>query len=219
MTPSHFSHQLALVRDRMAAAMTAAASLVVFAVAMVACRVELAVVQPRLAIVTAALALFGAAIAVAVRRLLGNCRNRVYDDILLCGFRHVEGEAVARRADWLVSARRRAQMARSFERLIQDARTRRITPVPLQRDAIHALTPELTSLVRLLRSQAEAVRPAGMVLVHRLLGDGADSPIYRPDATVRELAAALSRILRELHVAPVTDLASWRPIEAHSLAA
>jgi hypothetical protein len=186
---------------------------------MLAGRLELAAIQPRLAMVTAVLALFGAGIAVTVRRLFANCRNRVYDDILLCGFRHVEGEAVARRADWLVSARRRTQMARSFERLIQDARTRRMTPVPLQRDAIYALTPELTSLVALLRTHAEAVRPAGMVLVHRLLGDGADSPIYRPDATARELAAAIGRIRRELHVAPVIDLASRRPVETQALAA
>jgi len=219
MTPSHFSHQLAVARDRMTAAMTAAVSLAVLAVAMLAGRLELAAIQPRLATVTAVLSCCGAAIAVAVRRLFANCRNRVYDDILLCGFRHVEGEAVARRADWLVSARRRMQMARSFERLIQDARTRRMTPVPLQRDAIHALTPELASLVALLRSQAESVRPAGMVLVHRLLGDGADSPIYRPDATVRELATAISRIRRELPVSPVIDLASWRPVASPALAA
>jgi hypothetical protein len=219
MTPSHFSHQLAVVRDRMTAAMTATLSLVGFAVAMLVSRMTLAAIQPRLATVTAVLALIGAGISLTLRHLFGNCRNRVYDDILLCGFRHVEGDAVSRRADWHVSARRRGQMARSFERLIEDARTWRITPVPLQRDAIRALTPELTSLVQLLRSPAEAVRPAGMVLVHRLLGEGADSPIYRPDATVRELATALSRIRRELHVAPVTDLASRRPVEATSLAA
>jgi hypothetical protein len=219
MTPSHFSHELAVARDRMMAATTAALSLVGFALAMLAARIALAAIQPRLATVTAVLALIGAGIAFAARRLLGNCRNRVYDDILLCGFRHVEGDAVARRADWLVSARRRRQMARSFERLIEDARTRRFTPVPLQLDAIHALMPELTSLVQLLRSPVEAVRPAGMVLVQRLLGDGAESPIYRPDATVRELAAAISRIRRELHVAAVTDLASRRPVEAQSLAA
>jgi hypothetical protein len=219
MTPSHFSHQLAVARDRMTAAMTAALSLVVFALAMLASRMTVTAIQPRLATVTAVLALIGAGIAFAVRCLFAGCRNRVYDDILLCGFRHVEGEAVARRADWLVSARHRGQMARSFERLIEDARTRRITPVPLQRDAIRALTPELTSLVQMLRSPVEAVRPAGMVLVHRLLGDGPDSPVYRPDATARDLASAISRIRRELHMAPVTDLASRRPVEAHSLAA
>jgi hypothetical protein len=219
MTPSHFSHELAVVRDRMTAAMTAAVSLAVLAVAMLAGRLELAAIQPRLATITAVLAVFGAGISVGVRRLFANRRDRVYDDILLCGFRHVDGEAVARRADWLVSARRRLQMARSFERLIQDARTRRMTPVPLQRDAIFALTPELTSLVALLRTHAEAVRPAGMVLVHRLLGDGVNSPIYRPDATVRDLAAALSRIRKELHVAQVIDLASRRPVEAQALAA
>jgi hypothetical protein len=197
MTPSDFTRALARLNEHLQMVLTAAASMLVLAVLAIAGAFAAGAIQPRLAEVIAGLAVAGTLLALAAARLVSVRRNEVYDDILLSGFRHVGGKAVARRAAELVSLRRRRQLAATLELFTDAAHDNRHASVPLHRPAIREMGPRVMHLAGLLRAD-QPVDPAGMVLVRRLVTNGAQSPLFHPVDGRRDLERALDRIEAEL---------------------
>jgi hypothetical protein len=94
-----------------------------------------------------------------------------------------------------VSPKARTELAADIERLVQEAeeRPRPLSAVaPLPRNAVLAAGPLLLTLARELGGHG-TVRPQGIVLIRRLLTDGA-SPLYAPDGD-----EALRRAIEEAH--------------------
>jgi hypothetical protein len=197
MTPFDFTHALTRVNERLQTVRTAAASMLLLAFLALAGAYAVAAIQPRLAKIMAALSVAGSIGAIAAARILSWRRDDLYDDILLSGFRHVGGPDVARRAADLVSRSRRCQLASTLERFVESARDNRRTAVPLHRKAVCEMGPRVLELASLLRDE-RPVEPAGMVLVRRLVTDGAGSPLFHAVTGVRDLERALDRILSEL---------------------
>ncbi len=206
MTPSDFTRALTRVNERLQACKTAAASMFALALLALAGAHAVAAVQPRLAKTVAVLAVAGSAGAIGAVRVLTWRRDDICDDILLSGFRHVGGAAVARRASDLVSATRRCQLASTLERFVDAAVKNRPTAVPLHRRAVAELGPRVLELASLLRADGP-VEPAGMVLVRRLVTDGAHSPLFHAVTGVRDLERSLDVILAAL-------LPEQRPVPA-----
>ena len=74
------------------------------------------------------------------------------------------------------------------------------TPVPVHRDALIELQPEVQLISTILRRDDVELEPAGMVLLRRLVTDGTTSPLFQPAAEPRELERELERIRRVLGV-------------------
>ena len=197
MTPSDFTRALTRVNERLQSVRTAATSMLLLALLALAGAYAVAAIQPRLAKTVAALAVAGSVGAIAAARILSWRRDELYDDILLAGFRHVGGPDVARRAADLVSRSRRCQLATTLERFVEAALENRRTAVPLERSAVCEMSPRVLELASLLREE-RPVEPAGMVLVRRLVTDGAESPLFHAVTGVRDLERALDRILAAL---------------------
>ena len=96
------------------------------------------------------------------------------------GFRHVGGPDVGRRAAELVHIRRRRQLADTLERFVEVAATNHPCSVPLHRPALREMAPQVRELTARLREPSTEVQASGMVLVRRLVTDGAVSPIFAP---------------------------------------
>ena len=203
MTPSDFTRALSRLNEHLQMVRTAAASMLVLAAVAIAGAFAVREIQPRLADVIAAMAVAGSLGALAAAHLLSWRRQELYDDILLSGFRHVGGRAVARRASDLVSARRRRELAATLELFADAADEKRRSPVPLHRPAIREMQPRVRHLAGILRAD-QPVEPAGMVLVRRLVTNGGDSPMFHPVDGRRDLERALDRIEAEL--VPEPDL-------------
>jgi hypothetical protein len=197
MTPSDFTRALTTVNEHIQMVRTAAASMLVLAALAMAGAYGASAIQPRLAQVIAGLAVAGCVPALGAARVLSWRRNGLYDDILLSGFRHVDGQAVARRAARLVSLRSRRELAATLEQFADAAQDNRHSAVPLHRPAIRELRPRVIQVAGLLRSD-ESVEPAGMVLVRRLITNGVESPLFHPVSGRRDLERALDRIEAEL---------------------
>ena len=146
----------------------------------------------------AAIALIGGLGAIVAGRLLNLHRMEILDDILLSGFRHVGGPDVGRRAAELVHIRRRRQLADTLERFVEVAATNHPCSVPLHRPALREMAPQVRELTARLREPSTEVQASGMVLVRRLVTDGAESPIFAPVGQPRDLQRALDRIHAEL---------------------
>jgi hypothetical protein len=198
MTPAEFIHALSIVNERLKAARTVAISLICFAVVALAGTYGVRAIQPGMAKTMAAIALAGGVGAVVTGRILRLHRTDILDDILLSGFRHVGGPDVARRAAELVTLRRRRQLADTLERFVEVASTNHPCSVPLHRPALRAMAPRVHELTARLREPEVTVEPRGMVLVRRLVTDGAESPIFAPVGPPRDLERALDRIHAEL---------------------
>jgi hypothetical protein len=198
MTPNELTAVLARLNDRIRSAITGASSLVLLALVTLVGAYGLHKIAPDMAKIVAALAVLGGIVLVAAYRFFAWQREEVYDDIVLHGFRHVHPHAVARRAAELVSRSRRCQLADTLDRFVTAAVENHRTPVPVHRSALIELRPQVTQLSSILRTKELPLEPAGMVLLSRLVTDGATSPLYRLNADPRELRRELDRIQRVL---------------------
>ena len=70
--------------------------------------------------------------------------------------------------------------------------------MPLHRPALREMAPQVRELTARLREPSTEVQASGMVLVRRLVTDGAESPIFAPVGQPRDLQRALDRIHAEL---------------------
>jgi hypothetical protein len=205
MAPSEFTHALAIVDDRLRTAYTVAASLISYACAALAGVFVVDGITPLVGM-SSALAVLGGLGAVAAARVLQWKRTEIHDEIVLSGYRHVGGAEVARHTADLISPGRRRMLADTLERLLEVAVRRQVAAVPLNRKALRELEPNIRGLCSRLRAVDVAVDPAGMVLLRRLLTDGATSPIFRAHGPLRELERALERIHNLLGPMPVIQL-------------
>lgn len=193
MAPSEFTHALATVDERLRTAHTVAASLFSYACVALAAMLVVGGLTP-LAGMSSVLAAIGALGAMAASRMLQWKRTEIHDEIVLSGFRHVGGAAVARHSADLISPERRQMFAGTLERLLEFAVRGQVAAVPLNRSAMRELEPEMRGLCTRLRALDIAVEPAGMVLLRRLLTDGATSPLFKAHDPIRELERAIERI-------------------------
>jgi hypothetical protein len=198
MTPSEFARMLAEVNGRLRSAWTATSSLLLLTGFALAATYGVHALQPGLGKTMAVLALGGILGLIVTVKVLRWQRDEIYDDIVLSGFRHVEPQAVSQRAAALVDRTRRRQLAHTLDSFVLAARTRQATAVPLHRGALRACEPKVREISTLLRAEAVQLDPAGMVLLRRLITDGARSPLYHVGAQPRELERALERIRCEL---------------------
>ncbi len=198
MSPADFIHALSIVNERLKTARTVAISLLCFAAVALAGTYGVRAIQPGMAKTMAAIALIGGLGAIVAGRLLNLHRVEILDDILLSGFRHVGGPDVGRRAAELVHIRRRRQLADTLERFVEVAATNHPCSVPLHRPALREMAPQVRELTARLREPSTEVQASGMVLVRRLVTDGAESPIFAPVGHPRDLRRALDRIHAEL---------------------
>jgi hypothetical protein len=214
MAPSELTTLLDSVNERLATAYTVAASLLVFAAAS-AIAVLAAHRIAGLAVWSAVIAAVGALGALAVSRMIVWRRWEVYDEIVLAGFRHVGGPAAARYAGELVSADRRRMLAATLERFLEISLRNQLGAVPLDRQSVRALEPDIRGLVARVRAIEVPVDAAGMVLLRRLITDGATSPLFHMGGHKMELERALERIHAMLGPMPVIQLfpaASTEPL-------
>jgi hypothetical protein len=198
MSPADFIHALSIVNERLKTARTVAISLLCFAGLALAGTYAARAIEPGMAKTMAAIALIGGLGAIVAGRLLNLHRIEILDDILLSGFRHVGGPDVGRRAAELVHIRRRRQLADTLERFVEVAATNDPCSVPLHRPALREMAPQVRELTARLREPSAEVQASGMVLVRRLVTDGAVSPIFAPVGPPRDLQRALERIHAEL---------------------
>ncbi|HEX2587192.1 MAG TPA: hypothetical protein VHL51_02920 [Gaiellales bacterium] len=208
MTPSEMTALLARLNDRIRSAVTGASSLAVLAVVSIIAGYGVHRVAPELAKTVAFFAILGGLGMIVAYRFYTWQREEVYDDIVLQGFRHVHPAAVARRAAALVSRTRRTQLADTLDRYVSAAQENHPTPVPVHRSAILAVRPQVRQLSLILRTEEVELEPAGMVLLTRLITDGATSPLYRLSADERELRRELDRIRAALAADDDTRLAA-----------
>jgi hypothetical protein len=198
MTPSELTALLARLNDRIRSAITGASSLAVLAVVAIIAGYGAHRIAPEMAKTVAVLAVGGGLAMIVAGRFFAWQREEIYDDIVLQGFRHVHRAAVAQRAAALVSRSRRTQLADTLDRYVSAAVENHPTPVPVHRSAILAVRPQVRHLSLILRTEEVELEPAGMVLLSRLITDGATSPLYRLTADERELRRELERIRRAL---------------------
>ena len=208
MTPSEMTALLARLNDRIQSAVTGASSLAVLAVVSIIAGYGVHRIAPDLAKTVAVFAILGGLAMIVASRFYAWQREEVYDDIVLQGFRHVHPAAVARRAAALVSRTRRTQLADTLDRYVSAAQDNQPTPVPVHRSAILAVRPQVRQLSLILRTEEVELDPAGMVLLTRLITDGATSPLYRLSADERELRRELDRIRVALAADDDTRLAA-----------
>jgi hypothetical protein len=214
MAPSELNTLLDAVNERLRTAYTVAASLLTFAVVSAAAALVAGQVAG-LAVASAVIAGLGAAGALAAARMIVWQRCDVYDEIVLTGFRHVGGPAVARHAADLVSAARRCMLATTLERFLEISIHRQLGAVPLDRHSLRALEPDIRGLCARVRAVEVPVDPAGMVLLRRLVTDGATSPLFHMGGPKIDLERALERIHAQLGPMPVIQLfpaASTEPL-------
>jgi hypothetical protein len=194
VTPSEFKATLARVNERLRSVVTAASSLLTLALVTLLCAYGLNLIAPSLAKTIATIALVGGAGLALAWRILAWQRDEIYDDIVLAGLRHVHPQEIARRTAELLSRPRRRQLADTLDRFVETAVEHQQSAVPLHRDALILLQPQVEELSAILREDERAIDPAGIVLLRRLVTDGARSPLFHPDAEPRDLARELERI-------------------------
>jgi hypothetical protein len=202
MAPSELTHALTVASERLKTTYTVAASLIAYACVALAAVFAVHRMTP-LAGTSCVLAALGGLGAVAVSRILIWKRTEIYDEIVLSGFRHVGGSGAVRHAADLISPGRRRMLANTLERLLEFAVRKQVAAVPLNRNAMRELEPHIRGLCTRLRAVDVAVDPAGMVLLRRLLTDGATSPMFMVSGQIRDLERAIERIHNMLGPMPV----------------
>jgi hypothetical protein len=218
MAPSEFQHALSIVDERLRTAYTVAASLISYACVALGAVFAVRGITPLVG-TSSALAVLGGLGAVAAARVLRWRRTEIYDDIVLSGYRHVGRAEIARHTADLISPGRRRMLADTLERLLEFAVRRQVAAVPLNRNALRELEPNIRGLCARLRAVDVAVEPAGMVLLRRLLTDGATSPIFKAHGPLREMERAIERIHTLLGPMPVIQLRPAAATEPLRLAA
>jgi hypothetical protein len=203
MAPSELTRALTVLDERLKTARTVALSLLCFAVAAGVGMFTVRGITPSLAGMSAVLAVVGALGAIGASRMLLWQREELYDEIVLAGFRHVGGPAIARHADDLVSPAQRRILAATLERFLEVAVGNRLAAVPLDRKSLRELEAHVRGLCLRVRALDVPVDPAGMVLLRRLITDGATSPLFRLGGPKPELERAIERIHAQLGPMPV----------------
>jgi hypothetical protein len=199
MTPSELNAKISTIEEQLRSAITAGLSLICFAVAALAAGYGVHQLAEGTARTLAVIAGIGAAAALTVGLALRWRRAEVYEDVIVSGFRHVRPQQVRERAKKLVRPSRRLQIAEALDRLVDAARLDIPTPVPIHRDALCECEPQLRTIAGALRHVDIELRPAGIVLLRRLICDGATSPVFRLEAPPRELERQLAVIVSELN--------------------
>lgn len=205
MAPSELTHALTVVDERLKTAHTVTLSLLTFAAASLVAVFAVHGIAS-LARTSAVLAVIGALGAIVASRMIVSQRSELYDQIVLGGFRHVGGPGVALHTADLVSPARRQMFANTLERFIDVAVENTRAAVPLDRRTLRELEPHLRGLCARVRALDVAVEPAGMVLLRRLLTDGATSPLFRLGGPKPELERAIEHIHAQLGSMPVIEL-------------
>jgi hypothetical protein len=223
MAPSEINRALSVVDERLKTAYTVAGSLFFFAVAAFTAVFALRNITPDLAATASTIAVVGTAGALAASRVCVWRREQLFDEIVLSGYRHVGGDAVNRYADELVSADRRRMLAGTLERFLQIALKNQLTAVPLDRQTVRQLEPHIRGLCARVRAVDVDVHAAGMVLMRRLITDGATSPLFRGTTDLADGRPELERAIRNIHAhlgpAPVIQLFPAQTTEPLRLAA
>ena len=219
MAPSELTDALSSIDERLKTAYTVAGSLLCFAVAAFVAVFAVRGITPGLAGTASALSMIGAGGALVASRVCVWRREELYDEIVLAGYRHVGGSAVSRYAESLVSADRRRMLAGTLERFLEISLRHQLTAVPLDRQTVRDLEPHIRGLCARVRAVDVDVHAAGMVLLRRLITDGARSPLFRASGHGPELERAIERIHAHLGPAPVIQLFPAATTEPLRLAA
>jgi hypothetical protein len=185
---------LTRLNDRLQSVATAASSLASLALVTLLGAYGVNLIQPGMAKTIATISIAGGVGLALIWRVLAWQREEIYDDIVLAGLRHVHPQEIARRTADLLSWPRRTQLANTLDRFVETAVERQQSAVPLHRDALIELQPRVEELSAILREEERAIQPAGIVLLRRLVTDGARSPLFHPDSEPAELARELDRI-------------------------
>jgi len=194
LSPAEFTSTLTAVNNRIKSVATAASSLFTLALVALVGAFVVPLIEPGLAKTIATLAVAGSAGLALAWRLLAWKREELYDDIVLAGLRHVHPQEIARRTAELLSWGRRRQLADTLDRFVETAVEHQQSAVPLHRDALIELQPQVEELSAILREEERAVDPAGIVLLRRFVTDGARSPLFHPGSETENLARELDRI-------------------------
>jgi hypothetical protein len=190
---SEIARTLAALDERLAGLRMTTASLAALCAGAVAAHLA-GVGRPLLAACCAAIAAVGAAAAAAARHVADLRRTDTLDDVVLLGLRDTPArDAVGKRAAELASPEHRRRLAGRLDRVVAAAASPTPAPVPLNRPAALRCRDRLTALAALLRDTGVEVAPPGVVLVVRLLSDGAESPLFQAGQDHRALARALDR--------------------------
>ena len=156
--------------------------------------------------------LFGAACLVTLVLSLalvitkGSVRDRVIE-LLAAGSDRIPLAVVQRERRRLISRSERERLARSLEQLLVDAQSARSRLLPGVAKLRH-LSDETAEVVDILRR--DDVNVPGIALVHRLLSDGCESPLYSGD---------LESLREELHRIRFLLADAACATKAHALAA
>jgi hypothetical protein len=218
MAPSELTRALTVFDERLKTAYTVALSLATFAMAAVVAVFAMQGIAG-LAGASAVLAAIGAGGAIVASRVILWQRSELLDEIVLSGYRHVGGSAIARHVADLVSPERRRMFAGTLERFIEVAVSHQLCSVPLDRRALRELEPHLRGLCARVRAIDLPVDPAGMVLLRRLITDGATSPIFHLGDSEPDLEREIERIHAQLGPMPVIQLFPAAATEPLRLAA
>ena len=128
-----------------------------------------------------------------------------FDRQLLAGLDPNRGKLLIVRARQLTSASGRAELASLLERAISQPDEPRWHPngaINVQHDAVQLAAHELKAVIELLRGP-DPVSPQGVVMLHRLLSDGA-GPLYYDSGDERQLAVAVQKVADSLEQGPAT---------------
>jgi hypothetical protein len=151
-------------------------------------------------LVTGSMLAAAGALRLALERLVERRLERQADALLNSTNDLAVPPRLAWRAAELVAPRERLLLARSLRGgLAQLARPGVTAAIPFDRQALAGSTTLVLELADVLADLATPVRPGGIVLTRRLLGDGL-SPLYLADSPA-QLRLALERALTELRPA------------------
>jgi hypothetical protein len=197
MSPSELTTKLTAIDERLRSLAFSVSSLALMALVAAPVAVDLGYVRPLAGWLTVAVASLGVVVVAIWASHLRGVRDRVYDDIVLAGFRHVRPQAVQRRIQQLRSRGHRKRLASTLERFT-DPRIDPFLPVPIERRTVRGLQPRVRRISAMLRDEHEAPAATGIVLLSRLLYDGASSPLYGKRGDRRQVARQLDLIERQL---------------------
>jgi hypothetical protein len=194
MSPSDLTSSLERLTERMHTALVAAAALVTLTVLSAIAQQLFGAFSFGMAGALIGLGALGAAVALGLARVTSWQREDLYDSILIARYRHVGGTGVQRYRETLTSIARRREYARSLERFLETATGGLPSAVPVNRPAVREHAERLQAIANDLRCEKLNVTPEGMVLLRRLIVNGAESPVYHAVGEPRDLGRALDRI-------------------------
>ncbi len=138
-----------------------------------------------------------------ITRLRTWLRRRRLDRELLAGLDPNRNVLLIERSRQLTSVSGRAEVASLLERAVgreDELQWRPNGAINVQHGAVLIATPEIETVIERLRGP-DPVSPQGVVLIHRLLSDGA-GPLYYDSGDDRQLAVVVRRIAASLEHGP-----------------